>query len=377
MEAVVGFHRKSGHAYRTPFAAEDEQEAVNISVGPNWLRELDRAVFVPFRRLAFERTCSRRVLAMCAATWVAVRGDLSSDAVCHYLVEGEIVLASLPDLSAESPAGLFTLVHYLMGKPTQRVDRLFTGPDEMSSHLIPVAARARTFEVEEPKRMLRASTPNVNAKLYSHRLSDMLQWFLRAVDSCCKLTSADFDGFGALLYMCFNTTTYYRNPLDTFVTQELKEDNDVAHVPIVVIWNVLHAKAESKSPVLFEVVASLYAFFRPSVLMKIKSEREHDIIQQCQFMVLFSILGTLFPPVDMLSPVDMPVRDFLPSWFYGLKTCTPEMLVYMEGVQRVWLDVKEETSFKRLVVETQCQLPLMLLRRGKCCFSNCFVSTVE
>jgi hypothetical protein len=158
-----------------------------------------------------------------------------------------------------------------------------------------------------------------------------------------------------------------------FATPELKEDHDILHVPSVAVWNLLHKRTTG---VLAASVKALYAVLRPSVLAKIKGERELSLSRQVEFLVLFSVFGSLLPAVSSCLATT-PVPTSLPSWLFGLEELSDEAVVYVEGIQHAWKDIGSVPAFRRLVVETQCQLPLLVMRRAKCCYSNCFVFVKE
>jgi hypothetical protein len=165
-----------------------------------------------------------------------------------------------------------------------------------------------------------------------------------------------------------------------------------------------------------------YALLRPAVTVRIKSDVERALARQVEALVLFSILGSLFPQQAAATAAeeatataaeeatataaeeatataaeeataaataaeeaaetdDEDCAQPMPAWFFGLgKQLTPEMRVYVDGVLSRWggwpgtpTAIDKQSSFCRLVMETQCQLHVLVLRRGKCCYSNRFV----
>ena len=370
----MGFEA-GGRTYVTPFSGEDEIEAVGERMAPSWLRQLDRVAFVPFYRRIFERTCSKRMKTLFMAAWISVRGDLHDPETAAYLeklVDGSPSFeAAAVHVAGSSPAGLQTLMRFLNGKPTQRVERVpLGGGDDLAGHFAPTATGVAAGQHDTSASRLLPVKHGLNAKLYSHRLSDMLQWFTRLPS--LEGTPEILDGFGALLHLSFNTAAYYSNPREVFATPELKEDHDMLHVPLVAVWNALQKRATG---VLALSVRALYAVLRPSVLQKIKGERELGYSRQVEFLVLFSVFGSLLP--GPVSGVVIPAPANVPSWLFGLEVLTEEAAQYVDGVQRAWKDIGSVPAFRRLVIETQCQLPLLVMRRAKCCYSNCFVFAKE
>jgi hypothetical protein len=417
--------------YTTPFAGEDEAEATSAAVHYNWLRVLDTAVLEASRRREFDSGSSRRVRAYCMAAWVAVRGELDTPAAAC-LLEALSAPAPLPSLDAcvglaapHAPVGLATLVHYLAGAPTQATERVVVGPGDIGVYLaaIPGSGGSSSGGSASPgawpdtaaeASLLMQPVCTHNPELHCHTLADMMTAFVNFVDGSVGSGSGSggvgssgggssggigssgggsgsgsgsgggctnppakhkfLDCLGSLLHLCHTSTTHYSNAWETFPDAMLAEDHKAHHAPIIIVWSVLLRACKDDAPLKASVLA-LYALLRPSVTAKIYGEAERNLTRQMEALVLFSIVGTLFPPAP--AP-ESPSILTSPSWFYGLHTLTEEMHTYVAGVHHMWAleGLELQTSYCRLVMETQCQLPLLVLRRGKCCYSNALVSSL-
>jgi len=377
--AVVGFSADGGEVYMTPFCLEDEMEATQASDSTNWLRELDRCVFVSFRMRAFELAAPKKVKIQCMAAWIAVRGDLCSVEAADELgkLQSSLALSACQRLTVETPLGLATLVKFLMGKPTQRLDRIpLPGRDGISSLLAPLpAVMSSVFssaELTRDKPVLKPAKQLFNTNMYTHRLSDMLRWF-HDLPLTATLTPEVLDGFGALAFLSFHTAVLYVDITETFASSELQEDHDNFHVPVVALWNMLHKMARVHSSELLASVRALYAVLRPTAFQR---DFRDPFTMQVNLLVMFSILGHLLQDRASLLTVSATVGPYQPAWLYGVLFTSPELEVFKRGVKSAWDFLNDSTSpFCRLVLEVQCQLHVMVLRRAKCCYSNSFVFT--
>lgn len=387
-----------------------------MEVSANWLRELDTALLVPCRWRASERASNRRMRALCLAAWIAVRGDLCTSRVADMLdtfSSGEKLIAAkeVGRQAVHQPAGLVTLVHYLMGPPAQSRDRIPLGCVNMAVHLAtPYRGSERGWERERdmehewalpPPRMLTPAIRQYDTDMHCHVLSDLLTAFSDFMSTAAEgpASHAMLDCLGGLLHLCHTTAAHYSNAWETF-PEDLKADHDTFHVPIIAVWNMLlkRCRADGRDTLARSTLAC-YALLRPAATVRIKSDVERALARQVEALVLFSILGTLFPQIaveeeaasaaaaseDLADEDDAGAGQYMPAWFFQMGSyLTPEMRVYVHGVSSRWggwagtaTSIDKQSSFCRLVMETQCQLPLLVLRRGKCCYSNRFVFALK
>ena len=382
--AVVGF--EDGVLHTAPFSNEDETEATGAVVFPNWMRAVDAAVLEPTRRADFERITSKRVRGLCMAAWAAVRGDLGAEATAQALERladkqllGMDACAALT-VWAALPVGLVTLVHFLTGKPTQERERMpWHGDVGAQLTCIPGGSSSDGWAFAE-KSLLARPVRTYNADAHSHTLVDVMAALVEHVATTPEGSPAShhfLDCLGSVLHMCHASATHYSNPKEAFADSMLREDYAAYHAPMTHVWHIL-LKQCCRQPLLRRSVLALYALLRPGAAAAACGEAEQGLVRQVEALVLFSVVGHLFPPLQGGGGVPASAVLAPPAWFYGLEVLTEEMHVFVAGIHHMWHlnDLGLQTSFCRLVMETQLQLPLLVLRRGKCCYSNAFMSTL-
>ena len=377
MAAIVGFQK--AHAagsidslisiYTIQFSQEDEHEGTEGCVTANALREFPYSVYLPWRAPIVARTYSKRVRTLCNAAFLCIRGDLCSASTCEALINASTLNpGDLLPFDAVSPKGLFGICRFLNGEPTQRRDRVpVLSQFDLSSHIALVSTAPKTWSYLDDKRILGLSGSVVNTKMYPHRLVDVLSYFKQLMSQVKTCTQEVLDCLGAVVYMGYTHPVFYSNADELFIHKDMRDDYDEHHLPILAVWNtLLHAAAGNVC--LTSSILNLYSLLRSGIVGKCKGERNLTMFRQTEMIALLSIVSHLFPLEEDATPCSGIILPL--PWFCRLQMMTPSVETVVQGIMKSWSVVGNMTSFKRVVLEMESQLHVLIMRRSKCCFSN-------
>jgi hypothetical protein len=375
--AVVGFDPEG--VFTIPFCSEDTLRATEACDEPNYLREFPIAVLSPTRAALVERVYAKRVRTLCSVAYVSLRADLCApetiDSLQASMADG-LPLSSLQCLLTDAPKGLFAIAVFLQGLPFRSSTRLSVSPeDDVAPFLAAIAAPSKSWEFMDEKRLVPTMTSSasvVDLKVVAHRLSDVLGYFKYLFRTRSSISSQMLDVLAAVMHLSVCAPSYYNNTEERFLCKEMDEDCRAHHLPMITVWNMFFERADVN---LRKAIRALYILLRPGITGNLKSERVINLSRQVEFLVVFSLLAHLLP-MEAEEPLLPLVEDApLIGWTFGLRMVTPSLLNIIQGVEKRWKVLKNLTSFNRLVAETQLQLPLLVMRRAKCCCSNWVVTS--
>jgi hypothetical protein len=385
--AIVGVG-PAGSAFYSPFTSDDSKHAEKSITVINWLRDLDRAVLDPELGAMFGRAASKDTKRLCWAVWAAARCDLcSKDTVdlLKGLVDVVPDISVIKALESATPVGLFTMLRFIMGKPTQvlRSERAALQPVFTSSASASTAGFAPVSAVVDGA--FRAAAENTSAlraagfifpcgnmfctDLSVFKVADLITLFGVLMSASPIKSGEVLDCFGALVHQCLNMDYEYTTREEEFLCKIMRQDYVASHQPILAVWNMV-MKLCLDNEALVRSVQSLYFLNRDMVLRR-KSCGQLQL--HAHYVCLFSLMGYLLPAVCS-KPVEATASQLTCPWLFGVKTTCEAAEAYAAIQTSVWDSCFYLPSCKRLVVETQVLLPAIMVSRSQCCFSDRIVT---